>query len=166
MDETGSVDEIAEEITGKKADALRSLRFFEGEANARQIRRVGDIPSGSMHHHLSGLSDRGLIEQDGTEHVGRGGSAKVWTLTARGEAVADEVAERGVSIDEMTSVVDEVDEFDERLARLQESHHEKTSEIEEEIAELRGKYSEVKELLDNVLEYFDEDEEKVEGEDF
>lgn len=156
MDETQTITEIVDEIGSKKASVLRSLRFFEGSANARQIRRVGEIPSGSMHHHTSSLIDRGLISHIGEEHVGKGGEAKVYELTAVGEEVAEEVAERKVSLDEMDRLMDEVEEYEHRIDRLQSSHE----ETEEEIARLREQFDQIQETLEDVLDYFKEEEEE------
>lgn len=162
MDETQTITEIASEITGKKSSVLRSLRFFEGEANSRQIRRVGDIPAGSMNYHTSSLIDRGLISHIGEEHVGKGGTAKVYELTAIGEEVAEEVAEREVSLDEMDRLLDEVDEYEVRLDRLQSSHEETESEIED----LREQFSQIQETLGKVLDYFEDESDESEEEGF
>lgn len=156
MDETQTLSEIASEITGKKASVLRSLRFFEGSANARQIRRVGDIPAGSMHHHTSSLIDRGLIHHIGEEHVGKGGEAKLYELTATGEEVAEEVAEREVSLEEMDRLMDEVEEYEHRMDRLQSSHEETEAEIER----LREQFDQIQETLGKVLNYFEEEGEE------
>lgn len=156
MDATKTADEIASEIKGKKASALRSIRFHGGSANSREIRRTGEIPSGSMYHHLSGLREMELIEQNGREHVGKGGQAKVWVLTATGEAVAERVADDQPSIDEVDEFMDSVDE---RINSLEETHSENFDEVEREIEELREEFSTVRGLLEDVQEYFEDETE-------
>lgn len=159
MDETDTAEKLVEELGSRQAAALRALHFFGGSANSREIRRTGEIPSGSMHHHLTGLRKRDLIEQDGREHVGRGGQAKIWRLTARGEEVADRFADEEPTIDEVDRMMDDVRQHGERLDELQETHSENFDEVESEIEGLREQFNDIQETLDMVLTYFDDGEE-------
>lgn len=168
MSETETAENLAGNLGRRQADALRALRFFGGSANGGSIRDVTGIPEGSSTHHFDGLQQRNLINHDGWEHVGKGGSSKVWALTARGEAVAKELADSEPTIDEIDGAIEDVEENSERLDELEERHEDEIEDVEEEIERLSKQYDKIQGLLEDVQEYFDggEDEEEAEGEGF
>jgi predicted MarR family transcription regulator len=124
-----------------RARILDGLRFYDGESNAKQLRRYGDIPSGI--YHFGELEKQGLIESVGEEYVGRGGTATTYQLTDRGQEVADELADSPV---EATQLL-------ERVERQ-----------EQEIEELQSELDRLGELYNEVVEYVEEiDERSVDG---
>lgn len=165
MSEIETAENLAGNLGRRQVDALRALRFFGGEANGGSICDLTGIPSGSSTHHFDTLRERNLINHEGWEHVGKGGSSKVWKLTARGEAVVSELADSEPTIDEIDDAVDEVEENSDRLDELEERHEAEIEEVEEEIERLSKQYDKIQGLLEDVQEYF-EDEEDEEGEGF
>lgn len=151
MGEIETANELAQDIAGNKAEVLRALLFFDNRGNASEIRRAGEIPGGSVNYHLRDLSEKGLIEHVGWEHIGQGGRTKVWELTAEGERVASHLREDQPRIDELPEVMSSVEEHDERLEELQERHRDNFEEVESEIDGLRTEFSELKSSVDELV---------------
>jgi DNA-binding PadR family transcriptional regulator len=90
MDDSDSHGELFEQLEGYRRAILDGLRYYDGEANTRELRMYADVPTGSIYHHLQKLEDLGLIEVTGTESVETGGKANVYRLTESGEEIATE----------------------------------------------------------------------------
>lgn len=157
MGQTETASELAEETAGNKADVLRSLEFFDGEANASEVRRAGEIPSGSVNYHLRSLADSDLIEHVGWDHVGQGGQAKRWRLTAQGARVAGHLTDDQPRIDDLDEAIEQLDDHDDRLEELQDRHRENFDDVEEEIETLRSEFSDLKSSVNQLLDKLEDD---------
>lgn len=113
MPDPDTFEELLAEIYGPRRELIKAFRFFDGRVNSKKLFDEADAPRGSKHHYLSTLEELDLISKVGTEHGGHGGQAFVWQLTARGEQVADEIA------DEDATTISDLEEIEERLTEVE-----------------------------------------------
>jgi predicted MarR family transcription regulator len=111
-------EELIDQIHGPREVVVRGLHFYGGKANSQELRRYGNIPS--RNYHFKKLEEKNVIEQDGSEQVAQGGSAKVYHLTGLGQEVAATLAESSGEITTITEIEERLREHEDQLTQLQE----------------------------------------------
>lgn len=123
-----TLEELAEETRGPREAIVNGLRFYGGEAHAKQLRQHDEIPS--KNYHFNKLQDQGLIEEIGEKPVGKGGTAKIYRLTNTGRDVVEALAESSGVTETITEVVERLDQLREDIEELQEAHNEMAEFVE------------------------------------
>ena len=137
--EFDTMGELLEKTHGPRARIIEALSFYEGRAHSQQVRKYGEIPSGT--YHFDKLEDQGMIERDGTEYVSSGGSAIAYRLTEFGWEVAEEVEgppDAGADLDDlkegMNQVISKLNEHTKEIRQLKKEYDRLAASIEQEQA--------------------------------
>lgn len=114
---TETFEELVDKTRGPREMIVTGLRFYGGQANARQLRRYGKIPS--RNYHFKKLEEQGVIEQEGDEDISQGGAAaKIYRLTDLGQEVAEALEESSGRTSTVTEIEERLDDVEEKLQKM------------------------------------------------
>jgi DNA-binding PadR family transcriptional regulator len=144
--ETATFSQLIKRTRGTpRARIIDGLRFYEGECNAKRLRKEWDIPSGT--YHFDELEEQGLIKSVGEEYVGRGGSSTVYQLTDRGWEVNGELVDSDAV--GLTELINRVEKQAAAIKELQEQVG-KTEDLQQDVDHLGNLYNDVAEHVESL----------------
>ncbi|WP_423746699.1 hypothetical protein V5735_19465 [Haladaptatus sp. SPP-AMP-3] len=147
--ETPESREEDERIRGHRRTLLDGLRYHGGSANTSELRTYGDVPPGSIRHHLSVLEEWELIVQEGTERLDNGETAYKYHLTDAGSAAAEEIAESATTAETVESLEQKVNQQQEQLETLHDEVKLLREEVDE-LNELRAEFNRMAEIVEDL----------------
>jgi predicted ArsR family transcriptional regulator len=138
MDKPETRSELLEKLAGDRRQIVAALDFFDGKANAKQIRDISNIKRGSSHRNFTTLVKWEVIEEAGSEFAGSGGESTVYRLTDKGRSLI------GDGEDEISHTPVTVEELEDLPARV--------TELEAEVETLRSAYTSMRDTLGTIKE--------------
>ncbi|WP_101297078.1 hypothetical protein [Halegenticoccus soli] len=115
-----SFDEVAKRLGQHRRRVLEVFTNTEArdaQLDTSLLRKQGEVPTGSIRHHLETLEDWGLLRDTGERSFNpTGGSrARVWALTDRGREFIDTHLDR----QDQTDIPGEIDDLTRRVEELE-----------------------------------------------